>query len=104
MKRFSEIAHDIESQYDPDFDLDVSKTAPPMRYIEHRLLELCETLVDENHHLEMNAYHAKAKLAEAETEVKRLTALVDALKADNKNLFADLAAMNAHSSRLAALR
>ena len=44
MTRFSEIARDIESQYDPDFDLDASKTAPPVRYIEYRLLELCETL------------------------------------------------------------
>ena len=42
MTRFSEIAHDIESQYNPDFDL--NPTAPPVNYIEHRLLELCETL------------------------------------------------------------
>ena len=44
MTRFSEIAHDIESQYDPDYDLDASKTAPPVSYVEYRLLELCEDL------------------------------------------------------------
>ena len=44
MTRFSEIAHDIESQFDPDYDIDPDSGAPPVRYIEHRLLELCETL------------------------------------------------------------
>lgn len=44
MNRFSEIACDIENQYNSDFDWDSSKTSPPVRYIEHRLLELCEIL------------------------------------------------------------
>lgn len=105
MSRFSEIARDIESQFDPDYDIDPDSGAPSVRYIEHRLLELCETLderltalegiapttdakpqarrmIAEIHRLEMDVYHAKANLVETETEIEHLAADRDNLAAE----------------------
>ena len=90
MTRFSEIAHDIESQYDPDYDLDASKTAPPVRYIEYRLLELCETL-----DARLTALEAKPQAPDywrkwAATEVEIKTAELDAARAERNALAAEV--------------
>lgn len=100
MTRFSEIAHDIESQYDPNHDLDTSKTAPPVRYIEYRLLELCEDL-----DARLTALEAKPqepdywrKWAAAEVEIK--TAELDAARAERDNLAAERKRLEATAREL----
>lgn len=122
MTRFSEIARDIESQYDPDFDIDNSKTAPPVRYIEYRLLELCETLNERLTALEDKPQAPSTapdwlKIAgERLIEIERLTAEVadrtakrdavwqeiDALKDRRNFLENEVAALTAQRNALAA--
>ena len=90
MTRFSEIAHDIESQFDPDYDIDPDSGAPPVRYIEHRLLELCETL-----DARLTALEAKPQAPDywrkwAATEVEIKTAEMDAARAERNALAAEV--------------
>lgn len=122
MTRFSEIAHDIESQFDPDYDIDPDSGAPPVRYIEHRLLELCETL-----DARLTALEAKpqattndtavalasematttrlmAELAAARTERDNFAEKVEALTAERDNLKFSIGAAAAKIRQLTAER
>ena len=105
MTRFSEIAHDIESQYNPDFDL--NPTAPPVNYI---VLELCETLDARLTALEAKqakrpmAINLETALDEAQSEVERLTAELDAARAERDNLEFSIGAAAAEVKRLTAER
>ena len=111
MTRFSQIAHSIAKLYDPDFNFDPG--SPPVRYIEHRLLELAETLDARLTALEAKqakrpmAIHLETALDEAQAdierqadEIKRLEAVCDDLsdKLDAANeIIAALKATSHHA-------
>lgn len=93
MTRFSQIAHSIAKLYDPDFNFDPG--SPPVRYIEHRLLELAETLDARLTALEAKqakrpmAIHLETALDEAQADIERLDAELDAARAERDNLAAE---------------
>lgn len=97
MTRFSEIARDIESQYDPDFDLDASKTAPPVRYIEYRLLELCKML-----DARLTALEVRPQAPEPMSQLRLLADANGRLEADMALARDTIAMLNRQRNNLAA--